>query len=227
MASDIDARACEARFRWVWVTPNVRAAPIISIADRDAERLAILALKEGGIIAFPTDTLYGLGCAFSRRRAIERLVELRGIDRARRPLTFMLPDVGEVAHYAQVSGEGCRILNRILPGAFCVELTAQPRIPEPFVVGRHRAIGVRVPDLGFCERVSWGLGEPLLTATAKAPDGHTLETAEAIGVAFGAELDLIVDGGPLSGAPSTVVSLVDDWVTVLRLGRGDPDRLLG
>lgn len=204
----------------------MQAAPIISISDGEAERRAIDALKEGGIIAFPTDTLYGLGCAFSRRRAIDRLARLRGIDRSRRPFTFLLPDLGEVARYAVVSSEGCRILNRILPGPFCVELAAQPNIPEPFVVGRHRAIGVRVPNLGFCERVSWGLGEPLLTATAKTSAGHTLETAAEIAEAFGPDLDLIVDGGTLGGAPSTVVSLVDDWVTVLRLGRGDPDRLL-
>jgi tRNA threonylcarbamoyl adenosine modification protein (Sua5/YciO/YrdC/YwlC family) len=206
---------------------DVPVAPIISISDGEAERMAIAALKDGGVIAFPTDTLYGLGCAFSRRRAIERLARLRGIDRARRPLTFVLPDVGEIARYAQVSSEGCRILNRILPGAFCVELTAKSGIPEPFVVGRHRAIGVRVPRHAFCERVSWGIGEPLLTATAKTPEGRTLETAAEIALAFGDELDLIVDGGRLAGAPSTVVSLVDDWVTVLRHGRGDPDLMLG
>jgi len=85
---------------------------------------------------------------------------------------------------------------------------------------------VRVPDRLFCERLLWTLGLPILTASAKTRDGRTLTNAAAIAETFGADLDLIVDGGELDGPPSTVVSLVDDWVTVLRSGRGDPDRIV-
>jgi tRNA threonylcarbamoyl adenosine modification protein (Sua5/YciO/YrdC/YwlC family) len=179
------------------------------------------------VIAFPTDTLYGLGCAFDRPRAVERVLALRGIDRARRPLTFLLPDLGELARYAEVTEEGHRILSRILPGPYCVELLATAAVPDPFAVGRRRTIGVRVPDHPFCERLLWAVGIPILTATAKRRDGRTLTTARAIADEFGPELDLVVDGGELDEQPSTVVSLVDDWVTVLRRGRGDLDRILG
>jgi tRNA threonylcarbamoyl adenosine modification protein (Sua5/YciO/YrdC/YwlC family) len=192
----------------------------------EAEQSAVELLKAGGVIAFPTDTLYGIGCAFDRRRAINRILNMRGIDRARRPLTFMLPDLGVLARYAEVTEAGRDILTRIFPGPYCVELIAKAVVPEPYVVGRRRTIGVRIPDHPFCERVSWALGMPILTATAKARDGRLLTNAADIEAEFPADVNMIVDGGVQDGPPSTVVSLVDDWVTVLRRGRGDPDRLL-
>ena len=192
----------------------------------EGDRIAVETLKAGGVVAFPTDTLYGIGCAFDRPRAIERVLKMRGIDRARRPLTFLLPDLGELARYAQVTEAGHAILSRIFPGPFCVELIASAAVPDPYVVGRRRTIGVRIPDHVFCEKVLWGLGMPLLTATAKARDGRLLTDAAAIATEFASEVNLIVDGGVQDGPPSTVVSLVDDWVTVLRRGRGDPDRLI-
>jgi tRNA threonylcarbamoyl adenosine modification protein (Sua5/YciO/YrdC/YwlC family) len=198
-----------------------------TIPENQAAAEAAGALERGGLIALPTDTLYGIGCAINRPRAIERLIKLRGIDRARRPLTFLLPDLGEIARYAQVSGEGHRILSRILPGPYCVELRATAAVPPAFVVGPRKTIGVRVPARGFCERLLWTLAIPIVTATAKARDGRTLTSASEIAAELGSGLDLIVDGGELEGSPSTVVSLVDDWVTVLRHGRGDVGRLLG
>lgn len=197
---------------------------IVSLADADSASIDIL--KSGGVIAFPTDTLYGIGCAFDRRRAIERILKLRGIDRSRRPLTFLLPDLGELARYAQVTEAGREILSRILPGPYCVELIAASVVPDPYVVGHRRTIGIRIPEHAFCERMLWSLGVPVLTATAKGRDGRLLTDAAAIAAEFGEQLDLIVDGGVQDGPPSTVVSLVDDWVTVLRNGRGDPDKLL-
>ena len=192
----------------------------------EAEEAAATLLKQGGVIAFPTDTLYGIGCAFDRPRAVERVLALRNIDRQRRPLTFLLPDLGALARYAQVTEEGHRILTRILPGPFCVELLATAAVPDAFAVGRRRTIGVRVPDQRFCEKMLWSLRIPMVTATAKRRDGRALTNARAIADEFGDELDLVVDGGELDEQPSTVVSLVDDWVTVLRRGRGDPDRIL-
>jgi tRNA threonylcarbamoyl adenosine modification protein (Sua5/YciO/YrdC/YwlC family) len=191
-----------------------------------ADRVTVETLKRGGVIAFPTDTLYGIGCTFDRPRAIERVLGLRGIDRTRRPLTLLIPDLGELARYAQITQAAHRILGRIFPGPYCVELIASSTLPDPHVVGRRRTIGVRIPDHPFCERLLWATGAPILTATAKSRDGQLLTSASEIAAAFGTELDLIVDGGVQDGLPSTVVSLVDDWVTVLRRGRGDPDRLL-
>lgn len=196
------------------------------LSDPSAESRAVELLKAGGVIAFPTDTLYGIGCAYGRRRAVERILDMRGIDRSRRPLTFLLPDLGEVARYAEVTEAGHALLGRVFPGPYCVELVAAAVVPDPYVVGQRRTIGVRIPDHPFCEKMLWGLGTPVLTATAKGRDGHLLTDAAAIAAAYADDIDLIVDGGVQDGAPSTVVSLLDDWVTLLRQGRGDPDRLL-
>lgn len=147
----------------------------------DAERPATEILHAGGVIAFPTDTLYGIGCAFDHPRAIERVLAMRGIDRGRRPLTFLLPDLGELARYAQVTEAAHRILGHIFPGPYCVELLATRSVPDPYVVGHRRTIGVRVPDHPFCERLLWSLGVPILTATAKSRQGRVLTSAAQIG----------------------------------------------
>ena len=196
------------------------------IPQADALEEATSVLRAGGVVAFPTDTLYGIGCTFDRPRAMERILALRGIDPVRRPLTFLLPDLGMVARYAQLTAEGHRILSRILPGPYCVELLATEAVPPRFAGGRRKTIGVRVPDHAFCERLLWSLALPIVTASAKTREGRALTSAQAIAETFGDDLNLVVDGGELDGQPSTVVSVVDDWVTVLRRGQGDPDRIL-
>jgi tRNA threonylcarbamoyl adenosine modification protein (Sua5/YciO/YrdC/YwlC family) len=183
-------------------------------------------LRSGGVIAFPTDTLYGIGCAMGQNAAIGRIEKMRGFDGGKRPLTFVLPDIGELPRIATVSETTYRILMRIFPGPYCAELQANGSVPSPFVQEEKRTIGVRVPDSALCERLAWSLGRPILSATAKSRDGHVLTSAAEIEREYGPDLDLILDGGPLSGPPCTVVSLVDDWVTVLREGRGPASRLL-
>jgi tRNA threonylcarbamoyl adenosine modification protein (Sua5/YciO/YrdC/YwlC family) len=188
---------------------------------------AITVLLGGGVIAFPTDTLYGLGCVLGQKQAIERIQRMRGLDLTTRPLTFLLPDVGELPRYTRMSESGYRLVNRIFPGPYCAELLARPNVPSPFVQGERRTIGVRIPQSALCEKLTWRLGRPILTATAKSRDGQVLTTAAEIRQEYGTDLDLILDGGTLNGPPSTVVSLVDDWVTVLREGLGPANRLTG
>jgi tRNA threonylcarbamoyl adenosine modification protein (Sua5/YciO/YrdC/YwlC family) len=205
-------------------------APILEVtASVPAEgvlRQAVAVLAGGGVIAFPTDTLYGIGCELGRSHAIERIQRMRDFDGTKRPLTFLLPDVGELPHYASVSEATYRILTRIFPGPYCAELQATSRVPMPFVHEERKTIGVRVPDSALCERLLWTLGRPILTATAKSRAGVVLTNAAEIQREYGGELDLILDGGTLAGAPSTVVSLIDDWITVLREGRGPSSKIL-
>jgi tRNA threonylcarbamoyl adenosine modification protein (Sua5/YciO/YrdC/YwlC family) len=188
---------------------------------------AITVLLAGGVIAFPTDTLYGLGCIFGEKQAIERIQRMRGLDLTTRPQTFLLPDIGELPRFTRMSESGYRLVNRIFPGPYCAELLAHPNVPSPFVQGERRTIGVRIPQSALCEKLTWRLGRPILTATAKSRDGQVLTTAAEIRQEYGSDLNLILDGGTLNGPPSTVVSLVDDWVTVLREGLGPANRLTG
>jgi tRNA threonylcarbamoyl adenosine modification protein (Sua5/YciO/YrdC/YwlC family) len=205
-------------------------APMVEVSPASPERAvidhAVQVLAGGGVIAFPTDTLYGLGCQFGEPQATERIQRMRQIDGTKRPLTFMLPDLGALPHYAVVNEHVYRILDRIFPGPYCVELTATAKVPAPFTHEDRRTIGVRIPDSALCASLLWGLRRPLLTATAKSRAGITLTTALEIQEEYGTEVDLILDGGTLAGTPSTVVSLVDDWVTVLREGRGPAGKIL-
>jgi tRNA threonylcarbamoyl adenosine modification protein (Sua5/YciO/YrdC/YwlC family) len=205
-------------------------APILEVtASVPAEavlRQAVAVLSGGGVIAFPTDTLYGIGCELGRSHAIERIQRMRDFDGTKRPLTFLLPDIGELPHFASVSEATYRILTRIFPGPYCAELQATNGVPMPFVHEERKTIGVRIPDSALCERLLWSLGRPILTATAKSRAGVVLTNAAEIQREYGGELDLILDGGTLVGAPSTVVSLIDDWITVLREGRGPSSKIL-
>jgi tRNA threonylcarbamoyl adenosine modification protein (Sua5/YciO/YrdC/YwlC family) len=211
--------------------PSLALAPIMQVSpsmpSEEVLQHTVSVLARGGVIAFPTDTLYGIGCEFGRPQAIERIQRMRGFDGATRPLTFLLPDVGELPHYAKISETAHRIVNRIFPGPYCAELLATARVPTPFVHEERHTIGVRIPDHPLCEKLLWMLGRPLLTASAKSRAGETLTSAAEIQREYGTQLDLILDGGTQVGPPSTVVSLIDDWITVLREGRGPANKILG
>ena len=205
-------------------------APILEVAPSQPEdeviQQTVDVLRNGGVIALPTDTLYGLACVYGHRQGVERIQTMRGFDKAARPLTFLLPDLGELPKYAVVGESAHAVLRKIFPGPYCAELTASPDVPEPFVHEDRQTIGVRIPATALCEKLLWALGKPLLSATAKSPSGDVLQTAAEIRREYGRNLDLILDGGSLSGPPSTVVSLAGDWVTVIREGRGPANRLM-
>lgn len=206
------------------------SAPIVSVAPSElAEEVlarTLDILKNGGVIALPTDTLYGIACAFGNSAGIKRIQTMRGFDIAARPLTFLLPDLGELPRYAVVSESAFAVLRKIFPGPYCAELVASADVPAPFVHEDRRTIGVRIPGTALCEKLLWALGKPLLTATAKSRSGDILNSAIEIKREYGKKLDLILDAGTLSGPPSTVVSLAGDFVTVLREGRGPANKLI-
>lgn len=210
---------------------NPALAPIIEVApsqpEDEALQKAIDVLNNGGVIALPTDTLYGLACVYGDSDGVQRIQTMRGFNKAARPLTFLLPDLGELPKYAVVGESAYAVLRKIFPGPYCAELAANPAVPEPFVHEDRQTIGVRIPGTALCEKLLWALGKPLLSATAKSPAGDVLQTAAEIKREYGRSLDLILDGGSLSGPPSTVVSLAGDWVTVLREGRGPSNKVIG
>lgn len=203
-------------------------APIFSIdplhpQPRVLDR-AVSVLREGGLIAYPTDTYYGLGCDLHDKRAIDRLYLLKGHDR-RRPMSFLVPDLTEVARYAKVSNFAYRVIRHLAPGPFTFVLEATKLVPEAMQT-RQKTVGIRIPDSavasGLCER----LGHPVISTSAVSPDGRSLIGADEIQEEFGHGLKLILDGGVQHNEPSTVLSLVGDQVEVLRQGKGDASDVL-
>jgi tRNA threonylcarbamoyl adenosine modification protein (Sua5/YciO/YrdC/YwlC family) len=177
----------------------------------------------GAVVAYPTDTVFGLGCDFRNRQAVERVYRVRELDR-RRPLAFLFPDLSDIARYAQVSNTAYRIMRRIFPGPYTVELEATREIPK-VVMERRKRIGLRVPDEPVLRAILVGLGRPIMSTSARTQDGEFLLTPADIERTYGDKIDCIIDSGPVPGLPSTVLSLVGDAVQVIRAGAGPLDGL--
>ncbi|WP_309897134.1 L-threonylcarbamoyladenylate synthase [Archangium sp.] len=201
------------------------AAPIIEVnADHPQPRhvqRAVEILSNGGVIAYPTDTYYGLGCDLGSKKGIEKLYQLKGRDR-KKPLSFLCPDLSDVAKYAHVSNFAYRTMKGLTPGAFTFVLEATRLVPEAMMT-KQKQVGIRVPDSGLARALAEALGRPIVTTSATNEEGEPLIDAKDIKDALGNRLELILDGGVTLMEPSTVVSLVDDHIEVLRQGKGQLD----
>lgn len=201
------------------------SAPIIEVnaehpQPRHVQR-AVEVLSSGGVIAYPTDTYYGLGCDLGSKKGIEKLYQLKGRDR-KKPLSFLCPDLSDVAKYAHVSNFAYRTMKSLTPGAFTFILEATRLVPEA-MMSKQKQVGIRVPDSGLARTIAAALGRPIVTTSATDGEGEPLIDAKDIKEALGHGLDLILDGGVRLMEPSTVVSLLDDQLEVLRQGKGQLD----
>jgi tRNA threonylcarbamoyl adenosine modification protein (Sua5/YciO/YrdC/YwlC family) len=201
------------------------AAPILEVDIQHPQprhiTRAVQVLERGGVIAYPTDTYYGLGCDLMSKKAIERLYLLKGRDR-KKPLSFLCPDLSDVAKYAHVSNFAYRTMKGLTPGAFTFILEATRIVPE-VMMSKQKQVGIRVPDAPLARALAAGLGRPLITTSASDDEGEPLIDARDIKEKLGHGLDLILDGGVTLIEPSTVVSLIGDSMEVLRQGKGRLD----
>ncbi|MBZ4397363.1 L-threonylcarbamoyladenylate synthase [Myxococcus sp. MISCRS1] len=198
------------------------AAPILEVdmehpSPRHIQR-AVEVLERGGLIAYPTDTYYGMGCDLGSKKAIERLYQLKGRDK-KKPLSFLCPDLSDVARYAHVSNFAYRTMKGLTPGAFTFILEATRLVPD-LMMSKQKQVGIRVPDAPLARELTRALGRPLVTTSVSNTDGEPLTDAREIKDAFGHGLELILDGGVTLNEPSTVVSLIGDTLEILRQGKG-------
>jgi tRNA threonylcarbamoyl adenosine modification protein (Sua5/YciO/YrdC/YwlC family) len=175
-------------------------------------------LNNGGVVAYPTDTVYGLGCDMFNKRAIKRVHQIKRQPESK-PFSFICPDLKELSQYARVTNYAYKTLRRLLPGPYTFVLEGSREVPK-MMLTRRKTAGIRVPDHPICLAIVHELGHPLLSTSASDPEGRILKDAWEIDQALGKQLDLIVDGGPVPGLLSSVVSLVDDMPEVLREGAG-------
>ena len=179
---------------------------------------AVALLTSGGIVAYPTDTYYALGCDLFQKKAMEKLASLKHRD-DRKPFAFLCADLGEVAKYGIVSNEHYRLMRRILPGPYTIILEATRLTPRTALT-RQRQVGVRVPDAPVAIALVRTLGRPLATTSASLPGEEPLIDARDIQEHLGHGVDLILDGGVTLNEPSTVLDLTGAVPTVLREGKG-------
>ena len=177
---------------------------------------AVAALENGELIAYPTDSCYALGCDARARRAVERLYALKGRDH-RKPFALLVPDLSDVARYAIVSNFAYRVLRQHTPGAFTFVLPATRLVPE-LLLNKQKQVGIRVPAAPVATELARALAGPLVTTTATGEDGEPLADPRDIKERYGHALALVLDAGLQAGHPSTVVSLLEDAVTILRQG---------
>jgi tRNA threonylcarbamoyl adenosine modification protein (Sua5/YciO/YrdC/YwlC family) len=183
---------------------------------------AVALVREGGVIAYPTDSAYALGCHIGDKPALERIIRIRELD-DRHNFTLLCRDLSEIATYAKVDNATYRLLKTHTPGAYTFILTATSEVPRRILHPKRKTIGIRVPDHAICQALLGELNEPLLTTTLQLPgESEPLNDPEDIRERVGSRLDLIIDGGYGSLEPTTVVDLSGDDPVVLREGRGDP-----
>ena len=176
-------------------------------------------LQDGGIIAYPTDTTYGIGCSIFNKKGIERIYQLKQRDR-KKPFSFICPSLSEVSRYAKVSNVAFKILKRYLPGPYTFVLEATRDVPD-LLLTRQKTVGIRIPDNRICLDIVQMLGYPIITTSANLSGEEPVGDPNLIDLNFGGKLDFIVDGGVLTTDVSSVVSLVGDVQEVLRVGIGD------
>lgn len=176
-------------------------------------------LKQGGVIVYPTDTTYGIGCDIFNPKGVKKIYQIKQRD-PRKPFSFICADLSDVANYAQVSNFAFKIMRRHLPGPYTFVLEATRVVPD-LLTTRQKTVGIRIPDNPIALAIVRELGHPLVTTSANVSGEDVLHDPIDIDQKLGKMLDLVVGGGILLGDPSTVISLVGDSTEVLRAGCGD------
>ena len=177
-------------------------------------------LRGGGLVAYPTDSCYALGCHLDDAQALERLRRIRGID-ARHHLTLMCRDLSEIATYAIVDDARFRLLKAAIPGSYTFILKARRQVPRRVTHARRKTIGVRVAGHPVAHDLLVELDEPIISATLALPGDPTpLSDAQEIREKLEHGIDLVIDAGSCGTEPSTVIDLTEDPPRVARVGKG-------
>jgi tRNA threonylcarbamoyl adenosine modification protein (Sua5/YciO/YrdC/YwlC family) len=188
-------------------------------------RLAATVLRDGGLIAYPTDSSYALGCRIGDADAARRIRALRGVD-ARHHLTLVCKDLAQVGRFARMDNWQFRIVRQGTPGGFTFLLRATPDVPRRVQHPKRSTIGVRVPDHPAVHALLAELDEPILSSTLMLPgEDQPLNDAADIETRLRGRIDAIIDAGPCAAAPTTVVDLAVTPPVIVRHGVGDASQL--
>ena len=192
------------------VTPKPRAV----------KRVAEI-LLEGGIIVYPTDTVYGVGCCITNKKGIDKI---NAIKASVKPRSIMFSEIKSISKYAKVSNEAFRLMKTLLPGPYTIVLPATRLVPR-LLQSNRKSIGVRIPDHWFCRAIVDEIGEPIITTSVPMSNERIHIDPVEIDADLGHMVDVIVDSGILPDIPSTMISLETDILQVIREGLGPVDIL--
>ena len=188
-------------------------------------RLAADIIRDGGVIVYPTDSCYALGCRIGDKAAMQRIRAIRDVDE-RHHLSLVCRDLAEIAQYARVDNSQFRLLKTLTPGSYTFLLKATREVPKRLMHPSRRTIGLRVPDHAVAQALLAELREPLLSSTLLLPgDDAPLNDADDIRDRLGSAVDAVLDAGSCGITPTTVVDLTGDAPVITRAGKGDVDAL--
>lgn len=179
---------------------------------------AVATLERGGVIAYPTDTNYGVGCGIFDKNAIDRVYKIRNLD-PDHLLSFVVPDLSDIARYALIENDSYRIMKRYLPGPYTFILRATPEVPKIFQ-SKRMTVGIRVPNHPVTLALARTYKKPIVSTSTKVGK-RTLYGPQEIVEHMGHDLDLILDAGTLEGSDSSVIDLSGPYPVVIREGAGD------
>jgi tRNA threonylcarbamoyl adenosine modification protein (Sua5/YciO/YrdC/YwlC family) len=176
-------------------------------------------LEEGGVIAYPTDTIYGLGCDLYHKDAIKRIHRLKQHTKNKR-LSIICADLTDISNYAFVPDYAYRTMKTLIPGPYTFILEATKLVPK-IMLTNQKTVGIRVPDNTISLALVRELGHPIITTSVTKPDESLYNEPEEIDHMFGRTLDLVIDGGTILAEHSSIIDLTDDYPQVIRAGKGD------
>ena len=188
----------------------------------DARKIqqAVKILEKGGIIIYPTDTVYGIGCDIFNQKAVDKICKLRGLNPVKARLSFICKDIGQIAEYAkQIDNEAFRLIKKNTPGPFTFVLNSNNDVPKMFK-NKKRTIGVRIPDNNIVLELVEALGRPILTTSLKNDDEILEYFTDPIDIDedFKNQVDLVIDGGIGKNVASTIVDCTKGEFEILREG---------
>jgi tRNA threonylcarbamoyl adenosine modification protein (Sua5/YciO/YrdC/YwlC family) len=174
---------------------------------------AVQALSQGGLIIYPTDTFYGIGCDLFNKKSIKRIYQLK-----RRPLTkpfsFICANLKDISLYAKVSSYAYRVMRRLLPGPYTFILEGTRLVPK-LMLTRRKTVGIRIPDNKICLAIVKSFGRPIISTSIQIDEPSVIHDT------YSSLVEMVIDGGIISYEPSTVVTLIDNKPEVIREGKGE------
>jgi len=180
---------------------------------------AIAVLQRGGLVVFPTDTGYAIGCDLYKKKSIERIYKIKKRD-SKKPLSFICQDLTSLSQYALMTNQAYRSMKKLLPGPFTFVLPATRMVPK-LLVSRNSTVGIRIPDHPVSQALVKALQHPIIVTSCTTPDDKPLEHVGDIKECYAHQVDAIMSVDALAAEPSTVVDYTQAKPRVLRKGKGD------
>lgn len=186
-------------------------------------RMVVSLLRQGGVIIYPTDTVYGLGCDITNQKAVEKVAQFKGIKIEKANFSFICSDLSHISNYTKpISNSVFKLMKKNLPGPFTFILDASNNVPRYFK-GKKKTVGIRVPDNNIIREIVYELGNPILSTSIRDDDGILEYTTnpELIYEKYQDFADIVIDGGYGELVPSTVIDCTNDTIKIVRVGKGE------